>query len=105
MEKSMQKNTISPEVLAGATALLMPYFQGLTAESLVQKLKTEAITKEKAEAYITKREYAKVRGCSVMTVHRLIQDGKIPAIRISKRLIRIPSSALAVDMNGGANVN
>ena len=97
----MQKSTISPEVLAGATALLMPYFQGLTAETLIQKLRTETQPKEKAEGYVSKKEFARKRGCSEMTVHRLLKAGLIPSIRISKRLIRIPASALNTDLKEG----
>jgi len=96
----MQKHTPSPEILAGATSLLMPFFPGITAISLLEALKqTEKPVESKTEKLLTKKEYAEKRGCSVMTVHRLIKDGKIPSVKISKRLVRIPSSALNIDFN------
>lgn len=96
----MQKQTISPELLAGAVGLLRPYYPELSAETLVQSLKETANKKHihPTEELLSKKQFAIKRGCSEMTIHRLIQTGKIPSIRISKRLIKIPSSALTIDM-------
>lgn len=96
----MQKNTISPEVLAGATALLMPYFQGLTAETLVQKLKTEPQTEKKSEKRYTIADTATFLGVSEMTVHRLLKAGKLPKVKVSDRLVRIPEAAIQSFLNG-----
>ena len=96
----MQKNTISPEVLAGATALLTPYFQGLTAESLVQKLKKEPIS-DKTDRLVSMSETAKYLGVSLMTVHRLIKSGTLSKIKVSKRLVKIRESSIQGFLKGG----
>ncbi|HBM16918.1 MAG TPA: hypothetical protein DD381_11315 [Lentisphaeria bacterium] len=98
----MQKQTISPELLAGAVGLLRPYFQNLTAETLIQGIQSATVQQqpEKTEL-LSKREFGKRRGCSEMTIHRLIKNGKLPFLRISKRLVKIPSTALNIDFTRG----
>ena len=98
----MQKNTISPEVLAGATALLMPYFQGLTAETLIKKLRVEDYQPEKkSEKLCTIAATAKFLDVSEMTIHRLLKAGKLPKVKVSDRLIRIPESAISTFLKQG----
>jgi len=95
----MSKNTITPEILAGAVGLLRPYFETLTAESLIQKLRIEAEQPQK-EKYLSIKQTAEVLQVSKMTVHRLLKDGKLPKLHASKRLVRISESAILNFLKG-----
>ncbi|BBZ41138.1 helix-turn-helix transcriptional regulator [Mycobacterium conspicuum] len=44
--------------------------------------------------YITRKQYGKLMQVSMSTVDRGILDGTIPHVRVGKRLIRIPVSAV-----------
>lgn len=44
--------------------------------------------------HITRKQYAKLMQVSLSTVDRGILDGTIPHVRVGKRLIRIPVSAV-----------
>ncbi len=90
----MQKDTIRPEILAGATALLMPFYPGLTAETLVKKLRTEPQQEKQSDRLFSIAATAKYLGVSKMTVYRLLKDGKLPKVKVSKRLLRIPETAI-----------
>lgn len=99
----MQRNTISPEVLAGAVRLLRPYYPELSAEKLINSLKiaTEPQPEQK-EKYLSKQEAASLLHISVMTIHRMLKEGSFPKLKASKRLVRIPESAVLNYLRGEA---
>jgi len=87
------KNTITPAVLTAATSLLQPYAPDLSPTSLVRAIKayksetpTEANTISRP---MTRKEVAELLGCSLQTVVRYMNEGKIQRIILSPRSVRI----------------
>ncbi len=48
-----------------------------------------------AETYLYVQTVASRMKCSDKTVYRLIQEGKLPAVRIGGRALRIPETAFS----------
>jgi excisionase family DNA binding protein len=55
---------------------------------------TTKSTTEAPENWLTVAEFARRLSLSERTVLRMLADGKIPAVRVGPRLVRIPASAL-----------
>ena len=75
MLQSCLITAITPEELA-STLLnrLLPYFQKLSSDIILQK--------QSAEELFTKQQAAKFIQVSLPTLNKLIKDGKIPCFRI-----------------------
>jgi len=48
------------------------------------------------EGYYTPAEFCALYGISKRTLSRYVRKGKVPVVRLSKRLIRIPESAVRI---------
>ncbi len=96
---------IKPEIIAAAVGLLQPYIPQLSAHGLVNALASFENTEDKKEAletFLTIRQAADALQVSKPTVYRLIRENKIPLLKASKRLSRIPASAIREYLaNGG----
>lgn len=89
------KNSITPSVLAAATSLLQPYAPDLSPSSLVKAIKAYQATATTTEANnaiskpMTRKEVAGLIGCSLQSVNRYLNEGKIQRIILSPRSVRI----------------
>ena len=57
-----------------------------------QVMRNTQLEKIKAKEYLTVKDAANLLSCSVRTVYRLIDNGKISATNFSERMIRIKRS-------------
>jgi predicted DNA-binding transcriptional regulator AlpA len=87
------KNNITPSVLAAATSLLQPYAPDLSPSALVRAIKayksettTEANTISRP---MTRKQVSELLGCSLQSVNRYMNEGKIQRIILSPRSVRI----------------
>ena len=98
-------NQISPQIIAGAVGLLQPFVPDLSTQSLIAALKnTSGTSGEKKPAvgeFLTINQAAKVLQISRPTLYRLIKAGKLPLIKASQRLSRIPADAVNAYLTGG----
>ncbi len=88
------KNSITPAVLTAATSLLQPYAPDLSPTALVRAIKAykSETTTEANNAIsrpMTRKEVAELLGCSLQTVVRYMNDGKLQRIKLSPRSVRI----------------
>ena len=88
---------IPQQIIAGATALLQPYCQELSASNLVEALQAygkEPEPPKPVQDLLTIKQTAQALQLSVMTVRRLIDSGKLPKTTIGTRGVRIPANAI-----------
>ena len=93
------KSNIPQAVLAAATGCLQPYCEQLNPVNLYKALKdfqTENKTPNKLLSYV---EVAKMLGVSRMTVCRMVSRKELPRLKVSKRTVRIPASAVESFLN------
>jgi len=55
---------------------------------------TENVISHPVEFWLTREQVAERLGCSARTVDRMLDRGELPRSLVSKRLVRIPESAL-----------
>ena len=101
------KNTITPAVLTAATSLLQPYAPDLSPSALVKALKAyQATATTEANNAIskpmTRKEVAGLLGCSLQSVNRYLNEGKIQRIKLSPRSVRIDRQSVLDFLNGTA---
>lgn len=89
----MEKQTcIPPAVLAAAATILRQYAPELTERSLsaaIVRQKNHPETDVHIQKKLTRCECAELLGVSVNSVNRYIKNGKLKAVNISPRLVRI----------------
>jgi len=94
-EKKMElKNSITPAVLTAATSLLQPYAPDLSPTALVRAIKaykseTTTEANNSISKPMTRVEVAELLGCSLQSVNRYMNEGKIQRIKLSPRSVRI----------------
>jgi len=88
------KNSITPAVLTAATSLLQPYAPDLSPTALVRAIKAykSETTTEANNAIskpMTRKEVAGLIGCSLQSINRYLNDGKLKRIVLSPKSVRI----------------
>lgn len=104
------KDTITPSVLTAATGLLQPYAPDLSPSSLVRAIRAYQIDGAAAaagnavrfDAPITRKEAAKLLGCTLQTISRMMNDGRLKRIRLSATSVRIDADSLRALLAGDA---
>lgn len=93
---------IPPVVLKTAVNVLQPYLPGLSAEILLDAIRTTKTGKPvQTEKPLTRRECAEMLSVSVNSVNRYVKNGRLKAVNISPRLVRIdPESVRNLLANG-----
>ena len=99
------KDTITPSVLTAATGLLQPYAPDLSPSSLVRAIRAyqidgAAAANGKSERPMTRKEVAALLNCTLQTVSRYMNDGKIRRIRLSPTSVRIDAASVHDFLNG-----
>ena len=87
-------------VLNTAVNLLREYYPGLTSEQLHAALSHSEI-QNNVQKKLTRRECAELLGVSVNSVNRYIKNGKLKAVNISPRLVRIDPESVRELLNSG----
>lgn len=100
-EKSMRiQNQSHVIVLNTAVNLLREHYPGLTSEQLHATLSHSEI-QGSVQKKLTRRECAGLLGVSVNSVNRYIKNGKLKAVNISPRLVRIDPESVRELLNSG----
>ena len=83
--------TIPRAVMTAAVALLQQYIPNLTLESLEGAIFQSGIPGKSPELNrkLTRSECAQLLGVSVNSINRYIKSGRLKAVNISPRLVRI----------------
>ena len=87
-------------VLNTAVNLLREHYPGLTSEQLHAALSHSEI-QNNVQKKLTRRECAGLLGVSVNSVNRYIKNGKLKAVNISPRLVRIDPESVRELLNHG----
>lgn len=87
-------------VLNTAVNLLREYYPGLTSEQLQAALSHSEI-QNNVQKKLTRCECAGLLGVSVNSVNRYIKNGKLKAVNISPRLVRIDPESVRELLNHG----
>ena len=87
-------------VLNTAVNLLHEHYPGLTGEQLQAALSHSEI-QDNVQKKLTRRECAELLGVSVNSVNRYIKNGKLKAVNISLRLVRIDPESVRELLNHG----
>lgn len=89
------------QVQTAVVTLLREYYPDLTTASLLSMLTQRGNTEPSVKKKLTRRECAELLGVSVNSVNRYIRSGKLRAVNISPRLVRIdPESVQNLLMHG-----
>lgn len=96
------KNT-SPLVIKSAVGLLQPLAPELTEQNLVEALRQ--YDPQQRRRYMTRAEAAARMRISLVTLHRLINDGKIKSVRVTPRTVRIDAESVEALLSGDATDN
>ena len=100
-EKSMRiQNQSHAIVLNTAVNLLREHYPALTSEQLHAALSHSEI-QNNVQKKLTRRECAELLGVSVNSVNRYIKNGKLKAVNISPRLVRIDPESVRELLNNG----
>ena len=100
-EKSMRiQNQSHAIVLNTAVNLLREHYPALTSEQLHAALSHSEI-QNNVQKKLTRRECAELLGVSVNSVNRYIKNGKLKAVNISPRLVRIDPESVRELLNHG----
>lgn len=95
---------LTPEILAAATGILMPYCPELSSPDLVEAIQNHKSEKNKPQILqksLTYKEFAELAGLSLPTVHRLAKRKELKTVKIGPRLVRIPSAEVERILTGG----
>jgi len=95
---------IKPEIIAGAVGLLQPFVSELSTRNLVEALQAHGnhgVTGKKCPEFLTIQQAAEALQISKPTLYRLIKENKLPLLKASKRLSRIPAEAISDYLNAG----
>lgn len=94
------KTGMPSAILTAATTMLQQYVPDLTPKSLVSALKvyvpgeTLQLHTNAPEKPYTRKEVCSLLGISLMTLHRLMKDGVLRKINISKNIVRIDPASV-----------
>ena len=98
----MKLKNISPAILTAATSMLQPYAPELSPTALLEAVKAYDPSNGQAipipiEKPLTRREVASFLKCSMNTVNRYMNAGRLRRIRLTDRSVRIdPASVRAL---------
>ena len=98
----MEVKRHSPRIIEAATVLLQPLVPELTTQLLVDSL--QQFDPGKRKLYMTRKEAAARMRVSIVTLHRLINCGKVKAVAITPRAIRIDAASVEALLGGSNNV-
>lgn len=97
------RSTIPQALLNAATTMLQPYTPELSPQTFVAALKSYDNGKPAAavaEKPLTRQETAALLGVSLNSVNRYVNEGRLRATKISKRLVRIDPQSIRDMLNG-----
>lgn len=101
------KDNVPPAVLTAATGLLQPYAPDLTPSALVKAIKAykadPTADPDRIEKPLTRRQVAALLGCSLQTVNRYMNDGRLRRIVLTAKSVRIDPDSLRALLAGNAN--
>jgi len=100
---------ISPQVLNGITAMLLPNIPGLTSAKLMAALEcynaasasAERSTPAHPEPPYTRKEAAKFLDVSLPTIDRYLASGLLKRVRFTAHTIRITPESVRALIEGG----
>lgn len=103
-------NAITPAVIQAATGLLQVYCPDLSPKSLVAALKnyggadTTGTTAPAGKAVkpLTRKEVADLLSCSLQSINRYLNQGKLRRIRLSPKSVRICPDSVSALLAGEA---
>ena len=91
----MRTRVVPPEVLAAASGLLAPFYQGLSPTDLHEALSgLNRADSSPVRPMLTKDQAARLLGLSPFTVIRMARAGKLPATRPNGGPWRFPADAV-----------
>lgn len=99
----MEVKGTSPRIIEAATGLLQPLAPELTAQNLVEALRQYEPGQRKR--YMTRAEAAARMRISLVTLHRLINDGKVKSVRVTPKAVRIDADSVEALLSGNATGN
>ena len=104
----MELKNITPSTLAAVTTLLQPHCPDLSPTTLVKALKSyQATATTEANNAIsrpmTRKEVAELLGCSLQTVVRYMNDGKLQRIVLSPKSVRIDRQSVLDFLSGATH--
>ena len=86
---------IPTSVIQAAAAMFSPYIPEINPQNLIQALRDFASGKnENIERPLTRKEAAEILSISLPTVNRLLNDGILRRIRVSKKCVRIDPESI-----------
>ena len=96
------RSTIPQAILTAATTMLQPYTPELSPQTLVAALKDYNTGKPAAvvEKPLSRQETAALLGVSLNSINRYVNEGRLRATKISKRLVRIDPLSIRNMLNG-----
>ncbi|HOG50181.1 MAG TPA: helix-turn-helix domain-containing protein [Lentisphaeria bacterium] len=101
------KDNITPSVLQASVGLLQPYAPDLSPRSLVAALKAygaapapAAPADGKPQKPLTRKEVADLLSCSLQTVNRYMNQGKLRRIVLTPKSVRICPDSVEKLLNG-----
>ncbi|SEJ91442.1 DNA binding domain-containing protein, excisionase family [Deinococcus reticulitermitis] len=62
---------------------------------------SQSLTTPQHESYLTVSEVASLLNLAEATVRQLIRDGKLPSLRLTEKIIRVPASGIRALVQGG----
>jgi len=103
----MELKNITPSTLAAVTTLLQPHCPDLSPTTLVKALKSyQATATTEANNAIskpmTRKEVAELIGCSLQSINRYLNDGKLQRIVLSPKSVRIDAASVREFLSGAA---
>ncbi len=103
----MQIKTVTPPILNAAVSMLQPFAPELSPNALMDAIRTyDQATNAKPscniEKPLTRRDVATLLGCSLNTINRYLNSGRLQKIRLTPRSIRITSASVKALLSGTA---
>ncbi|MGI5922711.1 MAG: helix-turn-helix transcriptional regulator [Lentisphaeria bacterium] len=101
------RGNITPTILNTATSLLAPFVPDLSPTALVKAIKNykepaDADRDNRPERPLTRREAAALLGCSLQSISRMMNDGRLRRIRLSEKSVRVCPDSLRALLAGRA---
>lgn len=99
------KSTITPTILSAATALLQPFVPDLSPTALVKAIRTYAeapVDPYRIEQPLTRKDVAALLRCTLQTVNRYMNDGRLRRIVLSPTSVRIDPASVRALLAGNA---
>ena len=93
-------NSTQTIVLNTAVNLLRGHYPELTLEKLHKAL-SQSESQNNVQRKLTRRESAEILGVSISSVNRYIKSGKLKAVNISPRLVRIDPESVQMLLTRG----